>query len=90
MPDIRHESSASRFVTHVEGGEAELGYEHRGDVIAFVHTFVPEASRGQGIGEALAQAGLDYARDEGLAVQPDCPFVKAYIDDHPEARDLLA
>ncbi len=90
MPDIRHDPDASRFVADAEGGEAELAYQRDGDVIVFVHTFVPEASRGQGLGEALAQAGLDYARSEGLTVRPDCPFVAAYIEDHPEAQGLLA
>ncbi len=90
MPDVRHESTASRFVADVEGGEAELAYRQSDGVIAFVHTFVPEASRGQGVGEALAQAGLDYARAEGLAVRPDCPFVAAYIEEHAEVQDLVA
>ena len=90
MPDGRHDPAASRFVADVEGGEAELAYRRSDGEIAFVHTFVPEAARGEGVGEALARAGLDYARDEGLTVRPDCPFVASYVEAHPEAQDLLA
>jgi len=90
MPDVQHDPSASHFVARVEGGRAELGYQKEGDTIAFVHTYVPEEARGQGVGQALAQAGLDYARDESLKVRADCPFVAAYVEDHPEAQDLLA
>nr|MDQ2879460.1 N-acetyltransferase [Pseudomonadota bacterium] len=33
---------------------------------------------------------LDSARDRGLKVVPQCPFVAAYIAKHPEYRGLLA
>jgi predicted GNAT family acetyltransferase len=32
---------------------------------------------------------LDAARAEGLKVVPHCEFVAAYIERHPEYRDLL-
>ena len=85
MPDVRHEPAAHRFAAEVEGGVAELGYERRDGAIAFVHTFVPEESRGEDVGTALVEAGLAYARDEDLRVIPACPFVQAYLDDHPDA-----
>ena len=90
MPDVRHEPAAHRFVAEVEGGVAELGYRRRGDEVAFVHTFVPEASRGEDIGTSLVEAGLAWAREEGLGVIAACPFVEAYVESHPEAQDLLA
>lgn len=90
MPDVQHEPARHRFAASVEGGTAELAYERRGDAVAFVHTFVPEAARGQDVGTALVEAGLAWARSEGLNVIPKCPFVRAYVDDHPEAQDLVA
>ena len=44
---------------------------------------------GKGIGTALARAGLDHARDEGLVVKPMCPFVAAFVKRHPEYEPLL-
>lgn len=90
MPDVRHEPAAHRFVAEVEGGVAELEYQRREGEVAFVHTFVPEESRGQDVGSALAEAGLAWARDEELGVIPACPFVEGYMDDHPETQDLRA
>lgn len=90
MPDVRHEPAASRFVADVEGGEAELGYTERGGVMTFVHTFVPEPARGQDIGTALVEAGLDYAREHDRTIRPQCPFVAAYVEGHPEAQALVA
>ncbi|MEM0963066.1 MAG: GNAT family N-acetyltransferase [Bacteroidota bacterium] len=89
MPDIRHEPDAQRFAVDVEGGTAELQYRRREHVVAFVHTFVPRASRGDDTATSLVEAGLAWAREEGLRVRPVCPFVKAYMEAHPETQDLL-
>ena len=34
-------------------------------------------------GSALARHVLDYAAAQGLKVDPQCPFIKAWIDRHP-------
>ena len=44
---------------------------------------------GKGIGSRLIKGALDQVRAEGLKVVAQCPFVKAYIDKHPEEADLL-
>jgi hypothetical protein len=36
------------------------------------------------------RSALDAARSRGLQVTPMCPFVRAYIEHHPEYRDLVA
>ena len=89
MPTVRHEPDAKRFVTDTEAGEAELVYRGGEGAIAFVHTLVPEGARGEGVGTDLVEAGLGYARENGLRVKPLCPFVKAYMEEHPETQDLL-
>ena len=89
--DVRHEPERHRFAADVAGGTAELAYLRRGDdLVAFVHTEVPEASEGGGVGGALAQAALEWARAEGVRVVPLCPFVEAYVRRHPAYADLVA
>ena len=39
-------------------------------------------------GEVLVRAAFDHARREGLRIRPTCPFVRSWLDDHPEERDL--
>ena len=90
MPDVLHQPDAHRFMIHTDHGDAELVYRQRSDRITFVHTGVPEAARGQNLGTALVEAGLAFARDNELVVVPACPFVKAYMERHPETQDLLA
>lgn len=58
--------------------------------IAFVHTEVPPAHEGQGVGSALVRFALNFARDRGLKVVPICPFFAAFIKNHPDVQDLLA
>jgi predicted GNAT family acetyltransferase/glutaredoxin len=67
-----------------------LAYRQRKNRIALTHTEVTPACEGRGFGSRLTAAALDDAREKGLAVVPLCPFIAAYIDRHPEYRDLVA
>jgi uncharacterized protein len=86
---IRHDADARRFVADVGGQLAYLTYLDRGEhVLELDHTYVPTASRGGGIASQLTARALQYARERGYRVVPSCPFVAAYMDRHPEYRDL--
>lgn len=90
MAEARHEEARRRFELEEEGATAILTYELHDGIIVFTHTIVPEAVEGRGIGGRLAEAGLGYAREQGLKVVPQCSFVRGYIERHPEYADLLA
>lgn len=89
IPAIHHDAAQSRFATSTDAGEAVLEYIRDGQRITFTHTGVPPEAEGRGVGSALAMAGLDYARSEGLRVRPTCPFVAAFVKDHAEYQDLI-
>jgi predicted GNAT family acetyltransferase len=55
-----------------------------------MHTEVPRALEGRGYAAALATAALDQARREGIRIIPSCPYVKAFLQRHPEYADLVA
>ena len=90
MSDVRHDPTANRFTLATDAGEAQLDYEMEGTDIVFTHTVVPEEARGQGIGQRLVAGALETVRAEGWAVVPQCPFVAAYLREHPDQQDLLA
>ena len=87
--EVRNDPEQDRYVTEVDGREAVLGYSRDGDRIRLHHTRVPPALEGRGIGSGLARHALDRAREEGLRVRPDCPFVAEYIRRHPEYLDVV-
>ncbi len=80
--DVKNNQSAHRFEAQVDGGMAIADYKLSDQDIVFTHTEVPEQSRGHGVGEALAKAGLDWAHEKGLTVIPECPFIAEYMSRH--------
>jgi uncharacterized protein len=82
---------AHRYELQLDGERiGELAYRQRNDRIAFTHTNVDPAYGGRGFGSRLAEAALDDARRQGLAVVPLCPFIAWYIEQHPEYADVVA
>ena len=62
---------------------------HGEDQIVFTHTEVADAAEGKGVGGRLVRLALDDVRGRGLGVVPRCPFVRSYIEKHPEYQDLV-
>jgi len=86
---IADNAAKSRFEATVDGETALLVYRLAGDTLTLLHTEVPAALAGRGLGGELARAALDSARARSLKVVPTCPFVRAYIARHPEYADLV-
>ncbi len=86
---ITHNEPAHRFEVYVDGETAVLLYRREGDTITFIHTRVPNGIGRHGIGSELVRTGLEYAKSHGLKVIPLCPFVAAYIGNHPEYSGLV-
>ncbi len=90
MSEVKDNPAASRFEMTSGGGTASVEYRRAGERIALLHTEVPAALTGKGVGSKLVSGTLDAVRAEGLKVVPRCEFVAAYVERHPEYRDLLA
>ncbi len=91
MPNtVRDNTERHRFELDTDGHVAFSNYTREGAVITFMHTEVPAALNGRGIGSALVRGALDLARAQGLQVKAMCPFVAAYLDKHAEYADLRA
>ena len=92
VPPLRHGSApvtevrreGPRFVVREGDAVAELVVERAGDRLTLVHTGVPDALGGRGIGGSLVQAAVDWAAEEGLVVVPWCPFARRWLREHPE------
>ncbi|SFP83349.1 hypothetical protein SAMN04488241_10894 [Sphingomonas rubra] len=89
MQAVRDNRSEQEFTLEVDGEVAVAAYQREGDTIVFTHTLVPARLEGHGVGSRLIRGSLDLARDQGLKVVPQCPFVRAFIEKHPAYRDLV-
>jgi uncharacterized protein len=87
--NVVHNQQNHRFELERDGQLGVLDYMRIGEIITFIHTGVPPAIGGRGIGSQLVKTGLDYARDNGLRVRSLCWFVSKYIRRHKEYQDLL-
>ncbi|WP_131668531.1 GNAT family N-acetyltransferase [Psychrobacter pygoscelis] len=87
--DITHNQHANRFETTINGKTGYISYQDEGDRLVYDHTIVPSELGGQGVGSALVKHALDYAEAENKKVVPQCSFVAAYIDKHPDYQHLL-
>jgi predicted GNAT family acetyltransferase len=90
-PDNTVTDNAARSRYELPVGDAVAFIEHvgEGDAVAFVHTEVPEAMEGKGVGSRLVKGALEDVRRRGLKVVPRCPFVREYIVRHPEYQDIV-
>ena len=82
--DVRDDTSGHRFVHAEDGLEARLVYRTRADRLVLVHTEVPEALGGRGIGGRLVRAAVDRAAATGETLVPVCPFARKWLRDHPD------
>lgn len=90
MTDTVHDNpDRNRFELQTGAGLAIANYRRDDRSITITHTEVPRAVEGRGVGSALVKGMLDEIRREGRKVVPLCSFVRAYINRHPEYRDLL-
>ena len=87
---VRDDPAARRLVVEIDGIEGFLQYATEPGRLILVHTEVPEALGGHGVGTALVQAALARARAEGLTVVPWCPFARNWMRKHMDALDGLS
>ena len=57
--------------------------------IALIHTETVAGHEGRGVASQLVRFALDDARRRELRVIPICPYVKTYLERHPEQADIV-
>ena len=87
---FRDNASLRRFELAIDSDVAFVRYTRAPGIVTLVHTEVPEALGGRGVGGRLARLALEAVRSEGAKVVPVCPFIAAWMKKHPEFDDLRA
>ena len=86
---VPQQVTSGRFEIEREGHVAYLEYTLAGKVLQLIHSEVPTALQGKGLGSELAHAALEWAREQELKVDVICPSVAEYLKKHPEYADLV-
>lgn len=90
MSEATDNPTHHRYEMPIDGTTAFVTYARHGHTITLIHTEVPAALEGRGVGSALARSVLDDIRRRGLHVVPECTFIAGYIARHPAYADLVA
>lgn len=81
---------AGRFEILVDEAVAGFAaYRRSGATVSFTHTEIAADFAGRGLGSVLAGGALDAARTAGDSVLPLCPFIRRYVQRHPEYAALV-
>jgi predicted GNAT family acetyltransferase len=79
------DAAQNRFDIIVDGQRAGAAYYRiHEDRIVFTHTEVEPQYEGKGVGSRLANGALTLAKERGLQIVAQCPFIAAYLKKHPE------
>ncbi|WP_434362182.1 N-acetyltransferase [Parasalinivibrio latis] len=78
----------SLYIDVEEGYQAKVTYRQDGKTWHLVHSEVPPALRGKGVGAVMMEATLGFMRERGLMAVPVCSYIVHYMDKHPEWDDL--
>lgn len=80
----------ARFELALQGEIAFIDYKKKSGKLYLIHTEVPTKLEGNGVGTALVEKTLRYAKENNLQVVPLCSFVQSYLHKHPEWKYMVA
>jgi predicted GNAT family acetyltransferase len=91
--EVQNKNNGERGVFFIEDDGKEIAMMHYifsdEDILIIDHTEVDEDYEGRGIGRQLVKAGVAYAREHKMKIQPDCVFAKKVFDITPDFGDVL-
>ena len=67
------------FSTYHDSAHSPAGHGNRR-----TFTETQDGFEGKGLASQLVQAELEDARDRGFEINPKCPFVRGWLERHPE------
>jgi uncharacterized protein len=86
---ITDNTALHHFELKQDGETAFILYSRSKNSLRLLHTDVPEALQGKGIGSKLVRGVVEFAENNHLSVIPACPFVAEYLKRHPEHLSVV-
>lgn len=85
---VRDNRDLQRFELSVDGQVAFADYRRQPGRLVVTYVEAPPPLRGTGAAGRLMKGLLDQARSEHLKVLPLCSYARAWMQRHPEYKDL--
>jgi uncharacterized protein len=83
--EVRDNPAAEQWELLVDGELAVFAaYHDHGNRRTFTHTETRDGFEGKGLASQLAKVAIEDAQARGLEINPVCPFVRGWLDRHPE------
>jgi uncharacterized protein len=87
---VSNDPESRRYEAFVEGAPAGFAdYHAQPGLITVLHTEIDPSFEGRGVGSAFVRGMLDDIHSQGARVLPVCPFVRAFLQRHPEYAELV-
>lgn len=75
--ELVHDQDQHRFVMDINGEQAVVEYQVKNDALYLIHSEVPYALRGRGIGKVLVEKTFEKLTEEGYKAVAICSYIKA-------------
>lgn len=90
--EVIQENGAKKGAFEVKDGNklvAEMTYVWSSDDNFIIdHTEVSPKYQGQGLGKAMVQKAVEFARENSLTILPLCSFARSIFNRNPEYNDV--
>ena len=83
-------AAENRLELEMEGSTAFIEYKLSHQKLFLIHTEVPPTLEGKGVGKAIVEKALQYAKDNNDNIVPLCIFVQSYLKRHKEWNDIIS
>jgi predicted GNAT family acetyltransferase len=87
---LNHDRERRRFVLEVDGREAFIDYLYNDGEYRLVHSEVPPALRGRGVGKELVERTFAAIEAEGGRSVAICTYIRLIARRSPKWRDIVA
>lgn len=88
--EVKHEAGIFFIGPDKENYKAKVTYYFsRDDVVVVDQTITNEQFRGQGLAHKVLIALLEWAREQGVKILPECPFAAKVMRENDDYSDMI-
>jgi predicted GNAT family acetyltransferase len=87
--ELVHDEAQQQLVMDINGEQAKVEYQVKNDVLYLIHSEVPYALRGKGIGKVLVEKTFEKLTEEGHKAVAICSYIKAVASRSEKWKQII-